>query len=319
MNYESWCNLSEEELASRDIALMNLAAGYGMPIGGDFDLHALLAKCNLWANQVRRFTERIRHSRERYLHFSDGEFHILAMITYLQRELGVAYNLAFAEGDFDARDSRNLFIHGLLTGHGGTCLTMPVLYMAIGRRLGYPLKLVLAKEHCFCRWEGKGERFNVEATCQGYRQTPDEHYLTWPKTLSQKEIKRHGYLKNLTPAQELAFFISYRGWCQLDNLNSHDACVAGHYLIKLIPDYDRYDFQHDTMILVHKLLEAIASQGGIRRYPSHTALPRRVEGCSPQIYAEGIEQLNRIVRNRQAKPTLPMLDSLMITFDTFNR
>ncbi len=35
--------------------------------------------------------------------------------------------------------------------NGGTCVSMPVLYTAVARRLGYPVKLVLAKGHAFCR------------------------------------------------------------------------------------------------------------------------------------------------------------------------
>ncbi len=36
-------------------------------------------------------------------------------------------------------DSKDVFIHGLLTGkHYGTCASLPFLYVAIGRRLGYP-------------------------------------------------------------------------------------------------------------------------------------------------------------------------------------
>lgn len=35
------------------------------------------------------------------------------------------------------------FIHGLLmVGHGGTCVTMPVLYAAIGKWLGFAIEWV---------------------------------------------------------------------------------------------------------------------------------------------------------------------------------
>jgi hypothetical protein len=43
----------------------------------------------------------------------------------------------------------------------GTCSSMPVLYVTLGRRLGYPVKLVTAKAHLFVRWEQTGERFNL--------------------------------------------------------------------------------------------------------------------------------------------------------------
>ena len=101
---------------------------------------------------------------------SPNRFRMAALVTVLQRHLGVHYYLPFNEGDYNATDSRNLFIHGVLNGHGGTCVTMPVLYVAIGRRLGYPLKLVEAYQHLFVRWdEAGGERFNIECTCPGFR------------------------------------------------------------------------------------------------------------------------------------------------------
>ena len=62
-----------------------------------------------------------------------------------------------------------LFIHGIIDGPGGTCASMPVLYVAVGRRLGYPLKLVEARGHLLLRWDdplgqrlGTPDVFNVE-------------------------------------------------------------------------------------------------------------------------------------------------------------
>ena len=50
---------------------------------------------------------------------------------------------------------------------------MPILYIAIGRRLGYPLKLVHAHGHDFVRWdEPGGERFNIDATSPGFHLRP---------------------------------------------------------------------------------------------------------------------------------------------------
>ncbi len=44
---------------------------------------------------------------------------------------------------------------------------MPVLYVAIGRRLGYPLELVTTKGHVFACWEDSNDRFNIEGTNEG--------------------------------------------------------------------------------------------------------------------------------------------------------
>ena len=54
---------------------------------------------------------------------------------------------------------------------------MPILYIAIGRRLGYRLYLAQAREHYFVRWEEPGsERFNIEATTLGFTPRDDEHF-----------------------------------------------------------------------------------------------------------------------------------------------
>jgi hypothetical protein len=56
-------------------------------------------------------------------------------------------------------DPSKVFLHGLLGPERvGTCSSLPVLYVAVGRQLGYPLKLVTAKGHLFVRWEGAESR-----------------------------------------------------------------------------------------------------------------------------------------------------------------
>ena len=168
---------------------------------------------------------------------SEGYFRILTLVTVLQQDFGVHYNPERIRSPNFA-DSRDLFLHGLLTGkREGTCVSMPVLYVAVGRRLGYPLKLVTTKGHLFARWEGrrterltsptplpKGaerdekipevgayERFNIEATGQGLSCFPDEYYHAWPEPLTPKEIASGQYLNSLTPKEELAVFLSARG------------------------------------------------------------------------------------------------------------
>jgi len=112
---------------------------------------------------------------------------------------------------------------------------MPVLYVAVGRRLGYPLKLVLAKAHVFCRWDDGAERFNIEGAGSGFSSHPDTHYHKWPKPLSPAEIKQGYYLKSLSSAQELAVFLEARGHCLLDNGRAVDAQVAYAHAHRLAP------------------------------------------------------------------------------------
>jgi len=222
--------MRDDRLGALDIADLNLACAFGLPGAEGIDPRACLRKLDAWADLVRRSTQRwwqkFQNSPADYGD-SPGQFRMLALVTVLQRDLGVRYNLAFSQGEYDARDSRDLFLHGLLEGHGGTCVTMPVLYIAIGRRLGYPLRLVQAKEHLFARWvEPGGEHFNVECTSLGFVTHPDEYYHHRPKPLSAADLRSGQFLRNLCPREELAVFLKERGCCLRDNLQMNRALEA---------------------------------------------------------------------------------------------
>ena len=85
--------------------------------------------------------------------------------------------------------------------------------VAIGRRLGYPLKLVECKGHLFVRWEDAKERFNIEGTSRGLNCYPDQEYMEWPWPISKEELETGMYMKSLSPKRELAAFLELRALC----------------------------------------------------------------------------------------------------------
>lgn len=140
---------------------------------------------------------------------------------------------------FDFTRSQDLFINGLLDGTGGTCTSMPVLYVAIGRRLGYPLKLVAGTGHLFLRWDDSvtGERFNIEGTSRGFLSHPDEQYINWPRKPARAEIEGGYLLKSMTPREELAAFLDSRGTCLLHSGRLSDAAKAYRTAVELSPRF----------------------------------------------------------------------------------
>jgi hypothetical protein len=168
-SWQQLVRLTDAELACFDLAVINLACAVGLPSTEHLDRLACLRTLDAWTEAVRLGTNRMAG------HFEDdpAEYNhswaycrVLTLVTVLQRDLGVRYN-----ADLIAEDAAvgvdDVFLHGLLQAKGGTCANMPVLYVAIGRRLAYPLKLVKARSHRFVRWEDATERFNVEATNEG--------------------------------------------------------------------------------------------------------------------------------------------------------
>jgi hypothetical protein len=235
---ERLCKVPEEELAKHDIAAVNLASTDHLPGSQGINFSACMTKLDEWTQLVRQNTEhwlrgfvrgKEEHNRTR------NRFRMASLVTVLQKHLGVRYHLPFNEGEYDARDSRNLFLHGILNGHGGTCVTMPVLYIAIGRRLGYPLYLVETELHYFARWDDpRGERFNIECTCNGFKTYDDNHF----RRLIPKKLRKYGVLmENMSRREEYARFLIQRANCLADNLRFKEAEAACYCSRLLAPKY----------------------------------------------------------------------------------
>jgi hypothetical protein len=230
-----------EQLQQTDVAAMNLACASNLPGADKLSVDEKLTILDEWTLRVKRETERhlYRLMDSRYSgHYrrSEALYRMEMLCQVLQEDCGVRYNLDRVR-DVRFADARDLFIHGMIgDSNGGTCVSMPVLYTAVARRLGYPVHLVRAKGHIFCRWDGRGERWNIEATGSGGMDTfPDEYYMHWPAAITEEEVRRGEFLKTLNTTEEFAVFLAARGHCLEDNGRLTEAQVAYAYAHKLDP------------------------------------------------------------------------------------
>ncbi len=260
--------LPPDELSGVDIARMNLLCAQRLSGSDGLDIDAELAVLDRWAGVVRLDLARNihqYHTNPADFNHSLGYFKILSMITVLQQDFGVRYNPdRIYQPDFT--DSRDVFMHGLTRatsgkGHaGGTCVSMPVLYVAVARRLGYPVKLVTTREHVFARWEDETERFNIEATSRGLNVFSDDHYKTWPHKLTEAELASESYLRSLGPAEELGLFMAARGYVLEDTGRAGEAGVAYAHAHRLDPkSLDNYD--NLGRLILRKLADYPALRG----------------------------------------------------------
>ena len=227
--------MTPEQLAKADIAEMNLLCATGLPGAEDMDIDKCLAKLDQWAGRVREVTERhlyrltdprYKEHAEHYKH-SEARFRAEWLMSVLQKDIGLHYHAGLVRPDEAApapKTSKEHFIHGLMDNDdprkafGGNCVSLPVTYVAVARRLGYPVKLVCSKEHIFCRWEGANhpnakwrDRFNFDGAGNGFSIDSDEFYLSWPRKSTPDQVELCDWLKSLTPQQELATFVAHRG------------------------------------------------------------------------------------------------------------
>ncbi len=223
------CEMLEKKASSKDydIAEINLLAAKGLPGAEKLDVEKT-------RNDFDQLAAWVKHETDRHLYkfqktpeeFNNSEayFRVLMMICVLQEDFKVCYNkdpkmragpVEVIRNDFSFfGNSHDLFIHGLTeAAHQGTCASLPVFYVAVGRRLGYPLKLVECKGHLFVRWEDAKDRFNIEGTNRGLNCYPDQEYMEWPWPISKEELETGMYMKSLSPKRELAAFLELRALC----------------------------------------------------------------------------------------------------------
>lgn len=179
--------MAPANFATVAIARMNLLCAQGLGGADCVDLDAADGQLDAWADQVRTETDRHSYRFNRNpaeFEGSEGFFKLLMLGVVLAEDYEVHYHPELRAGlqGTDAQDGffadpQAVFLSDLLGDERqGTCSSVPVLYLAVGRRLGYPLRLVTTKGHLFVRWEGEGERFNLEVTGEGLNRFPDDYH-----------------------------------------------------------------------------------------------------------------------------------------------
>ncbi|MCK4959827.1 MAG: tetratricopeptide repeat protein, partial [Planctomycetes bacterium] len=119
---------------------------------------------------------------------------------YLFEELGY-------EPVKDADNPEDLFLHTVLDKKRGYCLSLSVLYLSIGERLGLPLYGVVVPGHFFVRYDDGRKTYNIETTSKGAI-APDKHYI---EKFNPPTDPDSVYMKNLTTLETLGCFFNNLG------------------------------------------------------------------------------------------------------------
>ena len=138
------------------------------------------------------------------------------------RLAGPAFGVRYTGDKLDPSKPEQSFVYGLIDSRTGTCASMPVLYMAIGHRLGWPIHGVVSKDHMWARWDDGvpadkgGKRFNLEATTATsdgqmgeFASTTDEEYAKDLGT-PQIAIRSGSDMTSLTPRETLGVYLQSR-------------------------------------------------------------------------------------------------------------
>jgi hypothetical protein len=245
-------------LTNVDVARMNLLCSVGLPGVPYLDVTLGCRILDEWAQHIGQVTESQRHllvDHGDVIEHSEPLWRLYCLGKVLGDQLGIIY--CEVERDYrveaDWKQSNRHFVQGILgPERHGTCSSLPVLVTAIGRRLGYPMKLVHSPGHVFSRWDGMNhpnprwrERRNFEfnGDCDS---RPDAHYyhspVKWAADTFDMEQRRRIplYLRSLTPAEELASFLAQRGHAFEAHESFDEAMTAYVTASQLAPHVDTY-------------------------------------------------------------------------------
>lgn len=138
------------------------------------------------------------------------------------RAIPVINEYLFSELGFksisEASDPHDLFLHTVLDKKAGYCLSLSILYLSLGERLGLDLYGVVVPGHFFVRYDDNQMRFNIETTSKG-GSAPDEHYINKFKV---PQGSNGIYMKNLNKIQTLGCFFNNLGnsYNEVGNIDS---------------------------------------------------------------------------------------------------
>jgi len=130
-----------------------------------------------------------------------------------------------------ADDPHDLFLHSVLEKKQGYCLSLSVLYLAIGERLGLPLYGVVVPGHFFVRYDDGKIRFNIETTSRGGTAS-DEDYI------KKFNVPRNGdtiYMTNLNKRQTMGCFFNNLGNAYQDVGNTDQAMASLQWAVYINP------------------------------------------------------------------------------------
>ncbi|HUG19273.1 MAG TPA: transglutaminase family protein [Planctomycetaceae bacterium] len=317
--FEEFTGLKLAGLDDCDIAILNLCAARGLPDTETLEVDVLLDKLDEWARQVKveiwrhlyRFEIQASQPPTEFSYGNSlGRFFCWYMLQVLQEDCGVAYH-PDRKFNPDCCRPEDLFIHGIVdeNGKGGTCASMPVVYVAVARRLGLPVYLVETRGHLFFRWDAPHgttihwdsppldlwippDRFNVEGSGEGIAYYADSHYIQWPELWTQSDFEHERYLRSMSAKEVFAAFLIQRAEC-FHALGKRDECMKAIYFARqLIPNDRRYEWLHakrtkelrDYEVSMDHLLQMEQKRRATRK-----ALPG-VRGHSPNCQCLHCEQ-----------------------------
>jgi hypothetical protein len=243
MTAEDLAALPDSQLDRMDPLIMDLIVARGIPGLESLDIAKYTTTVDAWAKRIddaNRASEPF--SKDEPTYRVSREFWMAGGMCVMLA--GPAFGIRYTTDNLTAGKPEQQFVHGLIDNKLGTCATMPVLYMAIGHRLGWPIHAVVSRDHMWARWDdGRpgGTRFNLEATnakssegVGSFSSLTDREYADWLHTPSPA-ITSGSDFTSLTARQALGVFLQGRAGYWSEHGNGNKAVTDLELAVRCFP------------------------------------------------------------------------------------
>jgi regulator of sirC expression with transglutaminase-like and TPR domain len=184
---------------------------------------------------------------------------------------------------YDLEDDRNpkaKLMSVYLATHKGNCISMPLLFVILGQKLGIPLTITTAPAHLYVKFRGdNGNWYGVETTSGGGWAEDDWQQKQFPR-LTAKAIVNGIYLQPLTKKETAAVIAE----SLLENYEGHKTIEADEARVKLaLLLLDHYP--KDVVAMVHAYLGYLGLRQRlfVHKYPQPSDIPANLRARYEQI------------------------------------
>ena len=160
----------------------------------------------------------------------------------ISRNMGLKYDFS----DPTAQKSENNLLSLTLRTRKGSCLTMPLLYLAVSNKLNWPIYPVIAPNHLFLRYYSPPIRpINIEVTSGG-GSFSDESYIQKLNIKSQA-IKNGVFMRNISKKEMVAVLLQFNSEFYFKERNHLKAFEYINAAIELFPKNPHFLMQKSSM------------------------------------------------------------------------
>jgi regulator of sirC expression with transglutaminase-like and TPR domain len=175
----------------------------------------------------------------------------------------------------------NRYLHKYLASRRGNCITMPILLVILGQRIGLTLTLAEAPLHLLVKYtDDTGASWNLEATSGGGF-ARDSHYRKM-LPMTDKAVEAGTYLRALSSEETAAIAASDIAAHYLHAGRFEQAVIAASLLLRHHP---RSAY---LMVLKGSAFAQILRRDFVGKYQRESDIPPEIKAYGDMIYAENL-------------------------------